>query len=272
MDEAPKAPTPAEENAGLFYSLIQSYNNFDKAEVLGIVRSLIKTTPEEECFIGTYYRARANCETLLEIKQAKHFQAAAMLARAMFELAVDIKMLEATPGGWIKMMAFHDVERLRSARKVVAFKKAHPDADIDLDIYEKFIRENEARIDALRKSCWSKPEDKHHWTGVRIADRVMHVGAPMDRIYEVDYPRLSWYAHSGLTGVLNFRAEAFVYLCANAFSLAADCYREILEVIIRRFKIDKATRNIDFRLYAAKAFPFNDDPEINDWLTRSIQG
>ncbi len=266
-----KSPT-AEENASRFYHLVKSYNNFDKLEILGIIQSLLSITNEESCFITTYYRARGNIETMLEIKHAKHFQAAAMLARGVFELAADIRMLEVTPNGWIKMLAFNDVERLRSARKVVAYKEAHPDADIDLTSYKPFIANNEMRIDALRKSIWSKPADNYHWTGLRFADRVSQLGAPMDRIYEVDYPRLSWYVHSGVTGVINLKSETFVHLCANAFSLAADSYREVLEVIIRKFRIDKAISKIDFKLYAAKAFPFNDDPEIEDWLTRSIQG
>lgn len=266
-----KLSTP-EENTSRFYHLVKSYSNFDRLEVLGIIRSQLSLTQEESCFVTTYYRARGNIETMLEIKHAKHFQAAAMLARGVFELGVDIKMLEATPNGWIKMLAFDEVERLRSARKVVAYKTTHPDADIDSTIYTSFIAKNEKRIDALRKSIWSKPADKYHWSGLRFAERVALLGAPMDRIYEVDYPRLSWYVHSGATGVTNLKSETFVHLCANAFSLAADSYREVLEVIIRKFKIDKAVSKIDLKLYAAKVFPFNDDPEIEDWLTRSIQG
>jgi hypothetical protein len=89
---------------------------------------------------------------LLEIKHAKHFQAAAMLARGVFELAVDMKMLEATPNGWVKTLAFDEVERLRSARKVVRYKQSHPGAEIDLTGYLPFIANHEKRIDALRAS------------------------------------------------------------------------------------------------------------------------
>jgi hypothetical protein len=266
-----KLSTP-EENTSRFYHLVKSYNNFDRLEVFGIIQSQLLLTHEESCFVTTYYRARGNIETMLEIKNAKHFQAAAMLARGVFELAVDIRMLEVTPNGWIKMLAFDEVERLRSARKVVAYKAAHPDADIDLTSYNSFIANNEKRVDALRKSIWPKPVERYHWTGLRFADRVALLGAPIDRIYEIDYPRLSWYVHSGATAVINLKSATFVHLCANAFSLAADSYREVLEAIIRKFKIDKAVSKIDFKLYAAKVFPFNDDPEIEDWLTRSIQG
>ena len=268
MTESIRTP---EENTSRFYHLVKSYNNFDRIEILGVIQSQLSLTQEEQCFVATYYRVRGNIETLLEIKHAKHFQAAAMLARGVFELAVDVKMLEVTPNGWIKMLAFDEVERLRSARKVVKYKQSRPDADVDLTSYLPFIANNEKRIDSLRASIWPKPTERYHWTGLRFADRVARVGAPMTRIYEVDYPRLSWYVHSGVTGIVNLKSETFVHLCANAFWLAADSYREVLEVIIRKFKIDKAIRKIDLKLYAAKAFPFNEDPEIEDWLTRSIQ-
>jgi hypothetical protein len=56
---------------------------------------------------------------------------------------------------------------------------------------------------------------------MRLADRIVQLGAPMDRIYKVNYPRLSWYVHSGVTGIVNLKSETFVHLCANAFSLVA---------------------------------------------------
>lgn len=263
----------AEENASRFYGAVKSYNNFDKLEILGVIQSLLSPTHEEECFIGTYYRVRGNVETLLGITHAKHFQAVSMLARGMFELAVDIKMLEATPNGWLKMMVFHDVEKLRCAQKIIAFKETHPDADVDVTIYETFILENKTRIDLLRKTAWSQitVTDKLHWSGIRMAERISQLGPPMDILYEVEYPRLSWYVHSGLTGVWNLKSETFIYLCSRAFSIAADCYRQVLDVMIRKFKIDKGIKNIDAKLYAAKVLAFNDDPQIEDWLMKSIQ-
>jgi hypothetical protein len=261
-----------EENTSRFHALVKSYRNFDNLEIFEVISSQLKLTPEEECYVATYYRVRGNVETMVEITHAKHFQSAAMLARAVFELGVDMMLLEKTTDGCIKMLAFSDVERLRSARNVVAFKAAHPDADIDLTTYTAFITKDEKRLDALKLSIWPKGANKYHWSGLGLDKRIAHLNSPvMDRIYVVDYPRLSWYVHSGVTGILNLKAEAFVHLCANAFWVAAVSYRESLEVIIRKFRIRKAVNKLDDKLDAAKLFPFNDDPEIEDWLKRSIQ-
>lgn len=58
------------------------------------------------------------------------------MARSLFELAVDVRFFEITPNGWIKVVAFIDEEKLRSARKIVAFKQANPDADVEVSVFE----------------------------------------------------------------------------------------------------------------------------------------
>jgi hypothetical protein len=189
-------PTKAEINANKFYHLLKSYNNFDQVEILGVIQSQLSTTPEEQCFIGTYFRAKRNAESILDLKHEKHFQAAAMLARGIFELAVDIKMLNIIPGCALKMLAFNEVEKLRCARKVISYQTALPDADVDTAIFQAYIDTNATRIDALRENIWPKMADRQHWTGLRLAERVSQAGASMGKIYEVNYPRLSWYVHS----------------------------------------------------------------------------
>jgi hypothetical protein len=95
-------PAEATENAERFYTMVKSLNNFDKVEVKGVVQTLLSTTAEENCFIGTYYRTSGSIESILEFKHPKHFQAVAMLARGLFELAVDMRLLEVIPNGAIK--------------------------------------------------------------------------------------------------------------------------------------------------------------------------
>lgn len=268
---AASTPAVATANADRFYTMVKSLNNFDKLEIKGVVDTLLSTTEEENCFIGTYYRTWGNIETVLELQHPKHFQAAAMLARGLFELAVDIRLLEVIPNAWIKMTAFVDEEKLRCARKIVEFKNANPNADIDLTACNSFIAKNEVRVDALRKSIWPKKNRVDHWSALRMPERVAQLKSPYDQIYELQYPSLSWYVHSGLTGLLNLKAETFTYMCANAFKLAADAYWEVLLTVIRKFKIAKANEKIEPKMKVAKLLPFTDNDEQVDMLVRSIQ-
>lgn len=268
---ATSVPPEATANADRFYTMVKSLNNFDTLEIKGVIDTLLSRTDEETCFVGTYYRTRSNIESVLGLQHPKHFQAAAMLARGLFKLAVDIRLLEAIPNGWIKMVAFPDVEKLRCARKVVAFKTANPDAVVDLTPYDSFIANQQVRVDALRKSIWPQNKRPTHWSGLRMRDRVALLKSPFDRIYEVEYPSLSWYVHSGLTGVISLKAETLTYICANAFKLAADAYWEVLLTLIRRFKIAKANEKIELKMKVAKMLPFTDNPEQVDVLMRMIQ-
>ena len=104
-----------------------------------------------------------------------------------------------------------------------------------------------------------------------MGDRVALLNAPFDQLYEIDYPRLSWYTHPGLTGIANLNPETFTYMCSYAFKLAVDAYTEILQTAIRKFNIAKINENIEHKLKIAKILPFTDNPDHVDMLTRSIQ-
>ena len=210
-------------------------------------------------------------ESVLELKNVTHFQAAAMLARGLFELAVDMRLLEVTPHGWLKMLAFVDVEKLRSARKIVKFAKSHQTQGAEISTFESFIATRENQIDNKQRILWPTLRTVEHWSGVKLFDRVKQLGDPFDAIYEAQYPRLSWSVHSGLTGIVNLKAEAFAHMCADAFKLSAEAYCEVLRVIIRRFSLTKVNEHIESNLNVAKLFPFADTPEEVDSLTRAIR-
>jgi|HubBroStandDraft_1064217.scaffolds.fasta_scaffold00874_5 hypothetical protein len=131
-----------------------------------------------------------------------------MVARGLFELAVDTKLIDAIPDAVEKILAFSDVEKLRAARKIVKYKAANPAAAVDATIHGAFITSEEARIEAERNTVWPGLKRVTHWSGMDLSKRVALLQAPFDEIYEVGYPELSWYVHSGLTGFVNLQAES----------------------------------------------------------------
>lgn len=257
-------------NADRFYTMVKSLNNFDNVEVKGVIDTLLSKTDEENCFIGTYYRTIGNVATLLEMQNPKHVQAVAMLSRGLFELAVDIRLIAVIQGGWIKMLAFADVEKLRCARKIVKFKTANPNANVDVTGYASFITNKQKAIDNNQRILWPNKNRVDHWSDLKLGKRVALLKAPFEEIYEVDYPRLSWYVHSGLTGVISLKAETFTYICSYAFKLAVDAYWEVLLTVIRKFKIDKANEKIEQKMKAARMLPFTDSPKQAEELLREL--
>lgn len=94
---------------GRYAAALQGLQNLDNGEILPIVKGLLAPTPREECFVAAYYRTVANARTLLELKSPSHFQGIAMLARCMFELAVDVALIDQIPDAITKIYAYTDL-------------------------------------------------------------------------------------------------------------------------------------------------------------------
>lgn len=91
-----------------FYQLLIELEAFDKQFVRGVMTSLLQPTERENCFLAPYHRAGLNVGSIIALNDAKHFQAVAMLARSLFELAVEISLINVVPDAVNKMVAFRD--------------------------------------------------------------------------------------------------------------------------------------------------------------------
>ncbi|MGH9436688.1 MAG: DUF5677 domain-containing protein [Terriglobia bacterium] len=254
------------------YTMLKSLSEFDKLELAGVVRGLLAKTDRDNCFIGNYYRGKANIETLLSLKSTTDLQAIAMVARGLFELAVDTKLIDVIPDAVRKILAFSEVEKLRAARKIVKYKAANPAATVDASIHDAFITSKATRIEAERKAVWPGLKAVNHWSGLDLSQRVARLKAPFDEIYEVEYPELSWYVHSGLTGFVNLKPESFSMLAAKQNKLAGECFVGLLTAIIDEFGIAKADAKKKNKLKLAKLYPFIDSPEDRAEAERELLG
>jgi hypothetical protein len=286
--EMSSSPSPAyiaaNERAGKLFWVVKSMRKFDTLELGGVLSSVVHLPRldcvdyREQCFLATYYRTAGMIESFLRLDGPEHFQAAAMLARSLFELAADIKLAEKVPQGFLKVVFFVDVEKLHRARQMIAFAQANPDRGIDVSSQTEFVKNNGASIDSNRQVLWppqktgGKLSPLRHWSGAHLSTRVELLGEPFDAMYKFQYPRLSWYVHDGLTGVVNLPAETFLNVYGYATSLVITCYTLILESVIREFKIDRAVEKIHKALKLATLLPFSKDPEQEDALIRALLG
>ena len=164
------------------------------------------------------------------------------------------------------------MEKLRAARKIVNYKAANPSAAVNATIHVAFITSEAARIEAERNTVWPGVKKVTHWSGMDLSKRVALLKAPFDEIYEVEYPELSWFVHSGLTGFVNLRAESFNMLAAKQNKLAGECFIVVLTAIIDEFGIDKADAKKKNKLKLAKMYPFIDSPEDRAKVERELLG
>lgn len=240
---------------GMLQGVLVSLEQFDDIEIRPVVQSLLSMTERETCFVGTYYRAVANIRTAILLKQPTHYQAAAMLARANIELAMDMKLLNVVPDAVPKMMAFADSEKLRTAQKVMEFAKTASSAVPDITTYQAHVAGNEQRVLDLRRRLWGSEKAPDHWSGMKIRERATSLGEPFGELYEVKYRQLSFHAHAGLTGVLGIDKLTLGAICGDAFGIAATCYELVLDSIVTELHIRKANEKIDKKLELARLAP-----------------
>jgi hypothetical protein len=251
----------ATSNTDRFYTQVKSLHSFDNIEVRCVINNLLSKTPVEECHLANYIRTQGNVETLLLLQHSKHVQTIAMIARALFELSVEARLLEVVPNSWALVTHHAEVEKLRLANKIIAFKNANPDVTTDTTIYQQYINHESRRITAVQRSLWPGVKRVTHWSGMTLSERCAFLKAPFDQIYTEDYPRISWYAHPGLTGVANVQFLTFIHVCGYAFNLAVKSYEQSLRSAIRVFTLTSGNDRIIDRLEVALRFPFADTDE-----------
>jgi hypothetical protein len=124
------------------FTVIKSLNQFDQQKVRGVIGGLLSKTERDNCFVGIYHRAKANVESLLSLKYVRDVQASLMLARSLFEFAVDIELIDVIQDAVKKIAAFSEVEKLRAARRIVDFRTTHPNAASTSNIQADYIKHN----------------------------------------------------------------------------------------------------------------------------------
>lgn len=256
---------------GRFHAVLRSVQEFDNAEILPVVKGLLSPTDREYCFIAAYYRTVANARSILALNNSSHFQAIAMLSRGMFELAVDVRLIDGITDAVAKIYAFSDSERLRAARDVVAFSKGSKSSR-DVTDHEAFIASKAASIELHRKALWPKLKAVKHWSGMGLRDRARQLKAPFEEIYESEYSQLSWLVHPGLAGVVGLDVAAFPAMCGLALKVAFEAYAEVLRATAAELKINKAVDKLNEKIQLAMLLPFTDTPEQAQQLGQALLG
>jgi hypothetical protein len=259
---------------GRYVAALQGLQNLDNAEILPIVKTLLGATAREECFIAGYYRTVANARTLLELKHPSHFQGIAMVARCIFELAVDIAYIERVPDAITRIYAYARLERLRAARDKVHLQAAGVIAD-DVTLEQQYIATKGAAIETEAQALWPKTKKQRavsHWSDTGLSSRAKTLGEPFNELYVRMYRQLSWHVHPGLAGVMNLDASAFPAMCGLALEFSFTSYALVLCAVAKELKIDKAVANIETKTQLAKMLPFTDDEAQAAVLVEAMLG
>lgn len=234
--------TPAEaeaiKNADLQYQILRDLERFDAQHVSKSLTGLGRINDRNKCFLALHHRVALDVRSLIALKDTAHFQAIGMLSRAIFELAVDIRLIDIFPDAVPKILCFADVERLKVARQVTKYASAHTlRFPLEVAKAKQFIESKGTVIDSRASKFWAQSDKISHWSGEGLAKRVRRLKQPLEEIYEGLYRQLSWQVHAGIAGVMGIQTVPLAKMCAMAFVIAAVGYTEILTTIIGEFKL-----------------------------------
>jgi hypothetical protein len=183
-------------------------------------KALLETVRRMELWIGSMQLFRDPC----------HHQAAAAGARALSELRLDLKSLEADPDGSAlrKFEAFPEVEHFRVNQRLMDFYGRNPEATslADLSERESYVNNAGERIYETCRSVWGKDPTKDpvrgwpkHWTDQGSDRRARDYGPVIEEHHVLTYARLSVYIHSGAAGTpMGPESEAALMGLAHAMA------------------------------------------------------
>jgi hypothetical protein len=80
---------------------------------------------------------------MLTLKDTKQFQAIVMLTRSVLETTVEMRLIAVISDSVQKIGLFVDLQKLKSAKKAVAFKPLHPEAKTETKVFSEFIAQHE---------------------------------------------------------------------------------------------------------------------------------
>lgn len=275
------------EMVGRFHGALTILQKFDLENVRDHIETKRGHPPREFAIVATYLRTLAHVGSLIRLRDPSHFQALSMITRGIFELAVDIWLIDSIDDGADRYDAFSKVERLRVARRIVDFHSA-PSADDDDRcqveaepmqpkwVHEKFIADNSDEIDALAQKFWPKHFEKKktipHWSGRDLRQRALILGVPFIEIYDVEYAELSWYVHPGVGVIATLDKEMYPVICGKAYGIALRCYCQTLRFMIQALCLGQKDELIEQKLEFARLAPFCEDEQQALALRQELLG
>ena len=237
------------EKTEAFYKGTAAVGEFAQKVVIPILRGQLKKSEKETAITGTYFRMYAWVQSLIRLNDPLHFQAAATVARALFELLLDIKLLDADTNGKLvaKFHAFPEVERFQMAKEYVKFSDQNPDVPTR-DEYQRALISKPGKQQEIRdkivkhwgKTKGGKPKSPKHWSGMNIRERTLKFGASYEEKYLYGYRIGCLSSHSGSGIYADLDADALESIFCLSHVLSQDFFLEATKICAKVMEISKA--------------------------------
>jgi hypothetical protein len=241
-NDATNHDPPLSKKAGAFFNATREVELFISKKVSPVLTK--KSTDEKEKALSCLFlRIALHLGSLVKLNHPRDFQAVAMISRSIFELLLDLKILEGDTDGSLtkKFFAFQEIEKYRTAKQLVDLETSNPDIlPDDLTHQKKFLNtRTEPEINAKKLHHWNSKENNwpQHWTGESTKKRAERLGKSFLSTYTQRYALESWYVHSGAMGFAGVSTENFTYIFALSHSCILNHAVDALHIIVKAFKL-----------------------------------
>ncbi len=262
---------PASHPLHSFHAALRNLQKLEQDDFREIIKSQLWPTLRERYLTVNYHRAVFNVEMMVAIKDTRQFQTLSLLARTIFELALEMKCIIRDPDAERKVELFSKMEVLRSARAISAFMNGRHEAHYYRQHID-FVNTHGAQIDAEQAVMWppipGKKQVIKHWTLKPIRQRAKDCGDPFDRLYEVNYSQLSWMTHSGVVTPLNITSDWVMSFVSTVYSIGIDSYVAILEMLVVQFKLSLTNEHVMRKIVCNRDLGFTGTPQEAEAVMR----
>ncbi len=249
-DEIKKAyqSLPTSSIVEAYFQGTDSIRHFVVSVIEPVLTGQLKFDDRQTAIVGTYYRIVGWLKALGELNSLPHYQAVAAGARSLFELLLDIKLIQSDTTGELakKFHAFPEVEKYRVAINLISYCNMNNNTRIECTNQRNFVDgvTKKAAIESLIIQHWgrnkkNKPIWPDHWSGLNIAQRAEKLGQDYKELYVEFFPFLSWHIHSGSTGYAGLKPETL----ESAFGLMHHMIQRVVldatEICAEEIKLDK---------------------------------
>lgn len=242
------------------HELLSSYHDalkqavdFVQSQVIPILKGQINLSQQEEAVVGIFYRTHSLASSLTRLNHKIDFNAVAEIARTIFELLLDIKLVSSpniAKRDLDRFFTFAEVDRFRKAKKIVNLQKQYPDLTnssfFNSAARKKFV-DMPSKADAIEAkvdSLWGKKGKgkgklnwPDHWSGVSIRERAKNFGPLYEQEYLEIYSLLSAYAHGGNAAYSDLSEAALESVYGISLELARKMYIESLLICSKILKL-----------------------------------
>lgn len=250
-----------EEQAAALVKGTQSLHSLMNDTVCPVVMGQIGKSDIEQAIAATYNRITLLLRGIATLEDPAHFQIANSVARTVFELVVDLKMLRKDPSLAAKFFAFARVVKFRKAEQLVSFLDGNPSIDRTAHQHAINFANDPQRKQSVEQQCiqhWGatrngQPNWPDHWSGKNIADRAHDAGLEFEEMYRSQFFLQSQYVHAGPAGIQDLSRDALICSFGIAHRLIQQLAATATELVGDQFHLFDTNLELRHRLRKASA-------------------